>query len=73
MLKGAYGSLGTINQQIMCASPEQSLIKFSMMLLKALTNCAPDSDQAHSAAQNLWDVPNFSGAHFLPCKKEKKH
>ena len=37
---------------------------------QAWTNCMPDADQAHSGAQNLWDAPDFSGAHILPCQKK---
>ena len=28
--------------------------------------------RCRSGEQNLWDVPDFSGAHILSCKKEKK-
>ena len=40
-------------------------------MIQAWTNYAPDADQVHLGAQNLWDVPDFSGTQFLPCKKEK--
>ena len=41
------------------------------MYLTALTSYAPAADLARLGAQNLWDAPDFSGAHILPCKKEK--
>ena len=42
-----------------------------LVYLQAWTNCAPDTERARSGAQNLWDVPDFSGTHMLPCKKKK--
>ena len=36
---------------------------------QAWTNCAPDADRVRSGAQNLWDVPDFSGVHILHFKK----
>ena len=38
---------------------------------QAWTNCVPNANRVHSGAQNLWDAPDFSGAHILPCQKEK--
>ena len=29
------------------------------------------ANRARSGAQNLWDTPDFSGVHILPCKKKK--
>ena len=37
------------------------------------TNYAPDVDLTPLERQNLWDAPDFSGAHILLCKKEEKH
>ena len=41
----------------------------NLSLKQAWTNCAPDVDRVRSGEQNLWDVPDFSGAQILPCEK----
>ena len=41
------------------------------MLKQAWTNCLLDADHKRSGAANLWDTPNFSGAHILLYKKEE--
>ena len=48
-------------------------IKPCIFINQAWTNCTSDADRARSGAQNLWDTPDFLGAHILSCKNKKTY
>ena len=35
------------------------------------TNCVGNADRVHLGTQNLWGMPDFSGANMFSCKNEK--
>ena len=49
-------------------------VSYSNLLNKDVqvgTTCVGNANQVHSGTQNLWGMPDFSGANMFSCKNEK--